>query len=127
MSQNYVYDKDSEKLLMAGWDKPVQEAYLIIGTLNEEGDEWEHPLSVDTVSPFDRENNIHHVDEIIVRFAGISGMYGIDFPDSLKETIVEQIKRNAVNERMVHTVGAEPVSLSENPFDTNYFREQQHG
>lgn len=122
MSQNYVYDKDSEKLLMAGWDKPVQEAYLIIGTLNEEGDEWEHPLSVDTVSPFDRENNMHYVDEIIIRYSDLARMHGIVLPDSLKKSIVDQIQRNAVNERIVHSNEAEPVELSENPFDTDYFR-----
>lgn len=122
MSQNYVYDKESDKVLIAGWDKPLQEAYLIIGTLSDDGDDWEHPLDVDTVSPFDRVNNMHHVDEIIVRLSGIASLNGIELPKSLKEAIIDQIKRNAVNELFVHSMDAEPVELSERPFDTNYFR-----
>ena len=125
MSQNYVYDKETETLLMAGWDKPVQEAYLIIGTLNEEGDEWNHPLPVDRVTPFDRVNSIQYVDEIIVQYSGIAQMHGIELPQSLKVVLADQIRRNAVNEFAIHEEGKEPVILFDGPFHTNYFRSGQ--
>jgi len=123
MSQNFIYDEASDLLLMTGWDKGPQEAYLILGYLNNKGDEWIHPLILDVVNPFDRENNIQWVGEIVVRFAGLASANGLPLLDSVKEYLAQQITNNTVNTCVLHQKDEEPVILDDSPFITLHFRE----
>lgn len=123
MSQNYIFNKEKGLVLMTGWDKPLNEAYIIIGKLNEKGDDWTHPLLVDEVAPFDRER-MQYVDEIVVRFSGVARRHGVLLNESIKEHLVQQIRENAVNVRLLHSDNAAPVVLDDGPFETLLFRQK---
>ncbi|MCS4309481.1 hypothetical protein M2404_003853 [Rheinheimera pacifica] len=123
MSQNYMFNEEKDLVLMTGWDKPMGEAYIIIGQLNEAGDDWLHPLLLDEVAPFDREHNMQYVDEIVVRFSGVARRHGILLSKSIKEHLVKQITDNAVNVMFLHSENAPSVALDDSPFRTLLFRQ----
>lgn len=122
MSQNFMFNEEKDLVLMTGWDKPMSEAYIIIGRLNEDGDDWLHPLLLDEVAPFDRQNNMQYVDEIVVRFSGVARRHGVLFNDSIKEHLVQHISENAVNVIFLHSGENTVVALDESPFKTLLFR-----
>lgn len=117
-----MFNEEKDLVLMTGWDKPMSEAYIIIGRLNEDGDDWLHPLLLDEVAPFDRQNNMQYVDEIVVRFSGVARQHGVLFNDSIKEHLVQHISENAVNVIFLHSGENTAVALDESPFKTLLFR-----
>lgn len=123
MSQNYVYDKSLDKLLLAGWDKEKREVFLALGTMNKEGDGWNDPIDIALTAKVGQGEKEHSIDEAIQLISGFSSAHKVPLPHSLKEAITGQIKRNAENnERIDHSNKDAPVELSENPLATGYFR-----
>jgi hypothetical protein len=123
VSQNFIFNEEKNLVLMTGWDKPMGEAYIIIGQLNEPGDDWLHPLLIDEIAPFDREHNMQFVDEIVVRFTGVARRHGVLLNESIKKSLVQQISDNAVNVMFLHSEDNPPVALEDSPFRTLLFRQ----
>lgn len=121
MSQHYVFIESSNRVFMLGWDKPLQEAYMILGNLNADGDDWEQPLIIDAVIPFDRVNNIHYVDEIVISFSGRLEREGIELSKYIGESLIRDITENSVNKMWLHKPDNDCVPLEQSPFNSGLF------
>ena len=121
MSQHFAFFEETNQVLMLGWDKPIKEAYLILGNLNNEGDDWEYPLTIDVTNPFDRVVNIHHVDEIAIRFAGKLEEVGVELSKHLRDALIKDISEDSVNQTWLHKANSECTKLDESPFNSGLF------
>lgn len=124
MSQNFMYDKKNDLVLMTGWDKPMQEAYIMIGRLDAAGEGWKRPMLVDETTPFNRDLNMQYVGEIVVRYSGVARRHGIQLTDSIKDYLINHITENTVNVIVLHSVDAPPEVLEDTPFSTQLFRKR---
>ncbi len=125
MSQHYLFIENTNQVLMFGWDKPVQEAYLIFGQLNSKADDWEYPLIIDMVNPFDRVNNIKHVDEIVFKFNDALSNFDVELTENECKALIQDIQNNSVNEMWLHTSNNPPEQLEDTPFNTELFKSKR--
>lgn len=118
MSQHFFEFNHNGKecLLMSGWDKGPQMAYIVIGYYMQDKSDWEEPFILDTDIPFDRIANIVHLDEIIIHFKGILERLEISVPGALFDGVAKDIRENNSNLMYLYNIQGEQQKISENPF-----------
>lgn len=122
ISQNY-YQYPDGYVVMAGWDKPAKSAYLILADIDDDGSDWVSSFTLDIELPFDRENNIEHVDEIVMHMKGRLEVLGRTLPQSVFNATVDDIKDNAVNIMRVHFLNKVAIITEDSPFEDGRFKQ----
>ena len=105
MSQNYF--QIGNQLVLTGWDKNTSSAFVTLGYLNEERDDWIEPLLMEIDFPFDRINGMHYVDEIIVAIKSKLSYFGVRMPESVYRSITAEIQGDVGNQIKVHSISGE--------------------
>jgi len=119
MSQNYF--QKGNVVSMVGWDKPATSAYMIVGEIEEDAEDWKEPLLINLELPFDRVNKFHYVDELVVHMKGKLDLIGLNLPNSMFECMVADIRDNVVNVMRIHKESDSPIVVESSPFDNKMF------
>lgn len=119
MSQNYY--QSGNMVAFVGWDKPTQSAFVTLGALTDSKRDWDEPFLLSKDYPFDRENNMHHVDEIVVSIKSRLGMAGLSIPDEVYGFLREDIAGDSVNVTRIHFDDKEPLLYEGDPFADGFF------
>ena len=118
MSQHYFETviNDKPTLFMLGWDKPMQEVYLLAGYYTDDRVDWVHPMLLEVTIPFDRENNMVFFDEITVYLKGNLQRLELALPETMFTALENDTRNNTVNEMHQHFTDKAAIALDENPF-----------
>lgn len=119
MSQNYF--QSNNRVAMIGWDRPTQCAYVIVGELDNSKTDWNHPLLIDRDFDFDRVNNMHHIDEIVLAIRNQLSRQGEIVPDSVFQALAEDIQADSSNIQRLHYADKSSVAFNGNPFTDKLF------